>query len=220
MKESLARKLKTLGWVYEPFEFNLIALCNILNGNPVQSCPTAPVLQHLNMSDQLDARPLSLSAQHGAGAFPYHTDCAHHLVTPRYVCMRLVRSEGTCRPTLLKDVVPALTSECVETLFHETWIVNNGRGAFLAPLLERQASGLAIRYDEGCMRPGSPRNNRGRMLLHEALSSLETIEIHWRYGWVLVIDNHRFLHARASTPLAGRESVRTLERLLIMSRAL
>ena len=65
-------------------------------GHPYSSGDTS--VATLEPQDRHDAHPSSLSAIHGRGAFPLHTDGAHHPVPPDLV---LMESVGTIMPLIL-----------------------------------------------------------------------------------------------------------------------
>lgn len=156
------------------------------------------------------ARPRSLSALHGMGEQPLHTDGAHLQAPPDIVILHATEPNGT--PTLLwsemsKDTNPAypriVRPPC---LAGGVFVVASGSNRFLASAYDRRGG---FRYDPGCMTPADER-------AHEAVRHFESLsEGAHRHEWtardqVLVIRNRRTLHARAAVAEddAGRELTR------------
>jgi hypothetical protein len=72
-------------------------------GDVIPSRRGGPTLDLLQLVDSRSARPSSLSARYGTGAFPFHTDCAYYTVPPRFVLLRMGEGCSTDRPTYLLD---------------------------------------------------------------------------------------------------------------------
>lgn len=120
-------------------------------GRPVSARRRGPTVDRLTPTRSVDAAPRSLSAQYGTGAFPFHTDAAHHALPPRYVLLRLADGARTTTPTLLAVIdLAALSPQDRRTLTREQWLVNGGRGrVFYSPILDPRRQ--LIRFDPGCM---------------------------------------------------------------------
>lgn len=180
-------------------------------GTPVSVRPGGPATDRLTPVGVEDAQLRSLSAVHGLGAFPYHTDAAHHRLPPRYLVMRL--ADGACSetPTLLVDVdAMALGADEVRSLSRETWLVRGGFGrTFYAPVLDRAR--CLVRFDPGCMSQPSGTRLTGQGILEQRLKDSSAVEIHWNPGTTLVADNWRVLHSR---PAVVRGPQRVLQRTL------
>lgn len=149
----------------------------------------------------------SLSANHGLGKFPWHTDGAQRVRPPRWL---LLRSTGEPRePTLLLNGVHlAARSEFTADLSAASWLVRGAR-PFYAPIVSPREN--ALRWNPDLMRPRGSRapavDVRWRRLLAEA----KPIRHKWRPGEVLILDNWRWLHSRPA--IAASDQERRLERV-------
>jgi hypothetical protein len=145
-----------------------------------------------------DAHPRSLSATHGLGRQPLHTDGAHLKVPPHFAVLHAARPNGT--PTLLWSHSSPLTSPQDPAnprpsgLGAGLFVVRSGKDRFLAAAHDYREG---YRYDPGCM---TPCDQRAR----EAVRYFESLIVNaHRHEWtepdqVLVIDNRRALHARGA----------------------
>jgi hypothetical protein len=139
-----------------------------------------------------EARPNSLSSSYGKGAQPLHTDGAHLAEPPDFVL--LLAKQKSEVPTLLWKCeiihyqIPSYTD-----LKHGVFLVRNGSESFF----RTAASGLNLRYDPGCMTPCDQRARNAASFFAAVTKS--PAEHHWDTpDKVLLIDNRRVLHARAS----------------------
>jgi L-asparagine oxygenase len=149
----------------------------------------------------------SLSARHGLGAFPWHTDGAQRVRTPRWL---LMRSHGEPKtPTLLLDGTALATNGGITAeLAAASWLVQ-GTPPFYAPVIA--PNGEALRWNPDLMSPrgsrGAVADKRWRLLLAAA----EANRHQWRSGETLILDNWRLLHARP--PITADDPERQLERI-------
>jgi alpha-ketoglutarate-dependent taurine dioxygenase len=178
-------------------------------GEPIAARDAAPLPERLIPRDIDDAKPNSLSSRYGFGAFPFHTDAAHHVEPPRILLMRSVGASVDVA-THLVDLHGAV-GPCLSSLRGGTWIVNAGRTRFYAPVVGRRGRKPAVRFDPGCMRAVSPRAHEVERLLESVLATAGATPISWRRGKALIVDNWRCLHGRP--PASDRE--RVLERVLV-----
>lgn len=158
-----------------------------------------------------EARPQSLSALHGLGEFPAHTDCAHWPTPPRLLVM-YCKGNDACRSTLLYDwqnIVAHLTEP--STIFREVFLIKSGRHSFYDSIAARHRK--FVRFDRGCMYPTTPRSARVLGEVRRALSLAEPQEIAWSPGATLFVDNWRVLHARG---IADQSAERLLYRALFV----
>jgi alpha-ketoglutarate-dependent taurine dioxygenase len=148
----------------------------------------------------------TLTARHGLGAFPMHTDGAAQPIPPRWLVMRALAPTKTA--TFLYDATPAVLDPANHSLLRRPWAVTPGgaRQAFYAPTLQPLSCGWRIRYNRACMHPTAGTAEP------DCLTLLTGLEHHWRLDQVLIIDNWRMLHARG--PVATEES-RELERIAV-----
>jgi hypothetical protein len=142
------------------------------------------------------AHPNSLSAVHGLGQQPLHTDGAHLQVPPDVLVFIAERPSAT--PTQLwRPDAPGRRSGPLTmspaALDHGMFLVRNGRDSFYASA----QSESGYRYDPGCM---TPRDARAREV-HEYFEQQSSRAcVHkWSAAYqVLVVDNRRALHARSA----------------------
>ncbi len=139
------------------------------------------------------AHPRSLSAQHGLGAQPLHTDGAHLALPPEIVALQAQTLNRTA--THLWTVANTTASGAVvpwSALRHGVFLVSSG-GATVHAVA---ASNGRVRYDPGCMTPCDQRARRVASFFADALNDAHA------HAWdstreVLLIDNRITLHARA-----------------------
>jgi len=141
-----------------------------------------------------NAFPRSLSAMHGTGAFPLHTDGAHLAQPPRYIVLACVNPGHRPVPTMLARFDHLNLNEAnISALEAAPFIVRNGRRSFYVTPFD--ADKMRIRYDRGCMIPTAESSSVAR-LLDQALEQAPHHAIGWQPGDVVVIDNWRVLHGR------------------------
>jgi hypothetical protein len=107
-------------------------------GVPVRTRPGGALTERLRPTSVGDAPSRSLSRLHGLGVFPFHTDAAHHRLSPRYVLMRLADGSRSNTPTLLVDADPrSLSPSDTTSLARETWLIHGGFGrTFYSSILD------------------------------------------------------------------------------------
>jgi alpha-ketoglutarate-dependent taurine dioxygenase len=166
----------------------------------------------------LDAAPHSLSAVHGLGTFPFHTDAAHHKVPPRWLLLRCIDPGDSDRATLIIDSHDlVLDHEELREVGRAVWNVHTGFKSFLASALVRclnvRNTVMRLRYDPGCMTIADPSFADAAALLRDSLGKVPPSAIDWEPNHTLVVDNWRVLHARGDAKVddAGR---RHLQRVL------
>jgi Taurine catabolism dioxygenase TauD, TfdA family len=165
-----------------------------------------PAVTALMPTDPRHAPRRSLSAKYGKGAQPLHTDGAHLTEPPDFIVLANECPNDT--PTLLwrgRKVRDRIWFAFPEDLTHGVFLVSNGKDSFFSTARQ----GSRFRYDPGCMTPCDERARKAVSYFENAIKSAE--EHHWATpGQVLVIDNRRALHARAS---AVDEPGRELQRV-------
>jgi hypothetical protein len=180
-------------------------------GEPICVRPGGPTLETLKPLNRESASPRSLSAAHGLGTFPFHTDAAHHRSPPRYLALRLADHCCGVTPTLVIDADPQRFSAAERmTLRRETWLVQGGfNRTFYAPILDQR--GTILRFDPGCMVEPAGTQLVGHEILAQRFETAAAVS--WKPGTTLFVDNWRVLHARPAV-VRGDES-RTLVRMLL-----
>lgn len=159
------------------------------------------------------AKPNTLSSRYGTGGFPFHTDTAHWDRPARYLLLYCVSPGDGMRPTRLQDSRAwQLTDQEMDLACRALWAVGHRR-VRLAHLAVRVRGRLLVRYDMDCMRPMTSEASELKALLqHRIETTVETSNI-WEPGSLLVIDNHRMVHARGVAPKP--DANRLLKRILI-----
>lgn len=159
-------------------------------------------LQVLQPRRQSEARRRSLSALHGLGAQPLHTDGAHLYSPPDLVLLAAETPSST--PTLLWK--PIESQWCRDDATTGVFLVDGGTRRFLASA--EDATGL--RFDPGCMSPRDPFARRLAAAI--ASASQHATEHRWlRTDELLIIGNRTALHARA--PVSVGDLGRRLRRV-------
>ena len=149
-----------------------------------------PAVSTLRPTSAQTAKPRSLSATTGLGAQPLHTDGAHFRVPPDIVL--LYAEQPSTTPTML------LRNPLQDSPRHDgtagVFLVNGGDDRFLATAYDY---GHGLRFDPGCM---TPQDQRARGITQAIADAEVRAEAHiWSEpNIVLVIDNTRVLHGRAS----------------------
>lgn len=144
------------------------------------------------------ANPKSLSALHGLGEQPLHTDGAHLLEPPDMLV--LFSAEPNETATLLWSPSSPLTNpkyplySLPEALMGGIFLVRSGTDQFLATARTHEHG---FRYDPGCMTPHDERARAAVEYFQDAQARA------YRHEWTeprqaLFIKNRNVLHARAA----------------------
>lgn len=177
-----------------------------LLGTPLRSRDRTSGLERLVPMTASRAHARSLSAEHGLGKFPFHTDCAHWPKPPRWVFLWCDSDDETSRPTTLLRWSDVWTQAAYP--HPATFLVRNSRNSYFTVV------GSKARFDEGCMTP----RTRGAHLMSRTLDELsisgKVTRVSWTPGLVLIIDNHAVLHGRGEAAGASRGR-RVLQRAII-----
>lgn len=157
------------------------------------------------------APPRSLSAQHGCGPFPFHTDGAHLERPPNFLLMASKGVGDQRVPThVLRFPTTALSPQLSEDIRLGVFRVDAGANSFYTTSrYDDGVNGNCIRFDPGCMRPVDPRARR----LVQTISATSPDHSHSLTdpNEILIIDNLRVLHSRGDASHApGREIYRLL----------
>lgn len=191
----------------------MLSLANEL-GVPVPSRSGRPVVAELKPEPSHMASTSSMTSRFGLHAFPLHTDGAFHLIPPRFLILRCERDSVGGRPTTILDSHKFLTDGLRDQLQAHLWQVDV-RPAFYCSLL-REVRGLhCLRWDPNILRPAHRSAKLTSNDFCHALTSASIISISWRPNLTLVVDNWRFLHARADRPEGVDHEDRLLQRVLV-----
>lgn len=193
-------RAQAMGWV--KLRCSLVELRTQASAHGLVEAPSRigePAVQVLTPKTQKQARRRSLSAIHGVGTQPLHTDGAHQPAPPDFVV--LAASSASSTPTMLWRPPDDLWWREHATV--GVFLVDGGRRRFLATA--RDASGL--RYDPVCMTPLDSHARRLAAALDGA------VQLAYPHAWsdpeeLLLIANRTALHARAAvTPNDADRSV-------------
>ncbi|MGA5181326.1 hypothetical protein ACPCBF_16305 [Streptomyces pseudogriseolus] len=204
--EDLLKASKTQGWAV-----GQATMAQVRRGATMLQWTEVPIrrgglaLSTLRPLDQAEAEPNSLSARHGKGAQPLHSDGAHLRHPPDIVVLACETTSTT--PTRLwpRNRYGRYIGGLPEFVHHGVFLIASGKDSFFATATE----GGHLRYDSGCMIPCDARARQSAQYFADQESSVSEHE--WNEpGQVLLIDNRRVLHARAS---AEHEPEREIQRL-------
>jgi hypothetical protein len=196
MLESLAATAAKEGWAVGSGSMDqILAQASVLGWTEVPIRRGDHPVVTLRPVNPGDAPMNSLSAKYGKGAQPFHTDGAHLTKPPDVVVLLCDGSSDT--PTLLwRGMKHAPRRRLVlppEYARHGVFLVSNGKDSFFSTAF----SNSGFRYDPGCMIPCDARARETVRYFDNAIESSD--EHSWDVpGKVLLIDNRRALHARAS----------------------
>ena len=186
-------------------------------GRPVASASGRPLIDVLVPKAVEDSAHRTLSAIHGVGAFPFHTETAHWRKPVDLVVLRCVNPGAAGRSTRLIDGWKLnLDEEEIKRLSFSLMVVKNGARSFLAPLVERGQSKIRFRYDSGCMRPAFDKSAESFAQFADRLNASHFREIPWERNLTLILDNRRMLHARAAASTMDED--RQLERVYVVKQ--
>lgn len=207
MLEVLLNESRGRGWAAGQGTLGQVKLdAAMLGWTEVPTRRGGPTVSTLRPVDPAEAEPNSLSARYGRGAQPLHTDGAHLPHPPDIVVLTCETTSTT--PTRLwhrNNRVGRRAQGLPEFVRHGVFLISSGNDSFFAAACE----GRRMRYDPGCMLPCDARARQVVQFFEERERFAE--EHHWNEsGQVLLIDNRRVLHARAS---AAHEPQREIQRL-------
>lgn len=178
----------------------MIALAQSL-GRPLPAS-TGEMVRVLTPVDAKGALPGSLSAAHGRGAFPFHTDTAFWPRPARYLIMRVIGDRR--RPTKLlsfEQVWRRLDVAASSDVQQSVWRTRGGAVAFYCSMLLRTGPSYSWRYDAQTMVPANNAAIRAQLAMKAVVeSSKDQVSVSWSGTDCLVVDNWRIMHARAAAP--------------------
>lgn len=155
----------------------------------------------LRPTDRVQAPARTLSAVHGLGAQPLHTDGAHLWRMPDVIVLYAVQPNSTAK------VVWKLNHDYPSALLTGVFTVRGNERSFLAHALVNQR----LRFDPVCMSPADQLAKEAKAFLEDARADAHAHS--WNSGETLLfIDNRTALHGREAVfDVADAES-RVLER--------
>ena len=182
-------------------------------GAPVGERRNPLLVRTIRPQKSKNAPPNTLSSRYGLGPFPFHTESAYWRRPPRFLVLYCDSPGFGRRPTLLVDVAGwELSEKHVQKLRAGVW-KTGGTRPFLCSLIQHHEEGLRIRFDVECMKPMNRSAVDGSSLMNSRIRSSHPISIRWKRGDLLIVDNHRMLHARGAA--AELDHDRILVRVLV-----
>lgn len=198
---STLKEIELRGWCFTaPMSDGEITSLITKLGPVVTSARTNDNYVDLKPYEKQGAPRHSMSAHTGTGEQPMHTDAAFWPAPPRYVVLQcLATGEAPCPTRLWSVDLPRLARDYGTLIEKPNWIASGGGNMpFYCPILDRRGTTTRLRFDPLCMHAVG----RGSQTIGEMMEMLEgharRSAVEWTRGRVLLIDNWRCLHARAS----------------------
>ena len=212
----LLETLEDRGWARVPGitgTSDLLRLATSL-GKPVENARHALISQ-LRVVASMEARPMTLSARFGTGAFPLHTDTAFWPVPAKFL---VVLARGDIRRTTtvcsLRRILDLGGINLMKVIEKSVWIVRGNHGNFYRQMtLSTKGIRSGVRFDRQCMKPAnaSAREVAAYFDSDDCATVVEHVE--WRPHTAVVISNWHTLHGRGSRPV--NEEQRILQRIYV-----
>lgn len=172
-------------------------------GVPITLSSECPV-HFLTPAPKEHRTPNSYSGIYGLGAFPLHTDLAHHRVPPRYFMLRCSVPDDSVGTTLADsgEIIASVGASLLSRAVVQPRRPRNG----IRPLLRLFDPSLHLfRWDGEFIRPASDAGSQAVFAVSNALKRQRVTEMRLsRLGDLLVIDNWRMLHGRTPVPPSSR----------------
>lgn len=215
MVREIELNLATFGFHYSRNvdSTRLLQIAKVL-GKPAGELRSSAIVRKITPQPLHLAKPNTLSSRFGEGEFPFHTDTAYWEVPAKYVLLHCESPGSGARPTILIDIKSwDLTTDEKSNLCSEVWQTINGK-VFLCTVMSHSPHDRILRFDEACMRPVTRRAFLGHDLIRAKIGASRKTTIRWGKGDLLVIDNHRLLHARGAANKTDRD--RILNKILVV----
>jgi hypothetical protein len=194
----IAERISLSGWLKfkastgHNLEAEVLSLASSL-GEPVAG-RGGKVVERLAPQATNAAHAKSLSAIHGHGSFPLHTDGAHRLLPPRFLLLACANPGSVPVPTLLQRFSELRLSPKERALCETaTFLFRNGKHSFYSTVAGDRPF---IRFDEGCMMPLGPDGEAAASAVASSAALAAPIEIQWEAGDIVAVDNWKVLHGR------------------------
>ncbi|AWM78536.1 hypothetical protein HYN04_12700 [Phenylobacterium parvum] len=153
----------------------------------------------------------SLSAYHGLEPLPIHVELSHRMSPCRYVAFGCLDAGIPSVATTILDRLKLNFSRREQALLrHAVVLVRSGRRSFYSSILP--ADGRFLRFDANCMEAIDSYGRAAIQVVQDHIARSLPVQHHWRAGELLLLDNWRVLHGRAS---AEGSVGRRISRILI-----
>ena len=208
-------QLESAGWVQIHGISNDADLLEVARslGTPVRS-HEGGFIKSITPMSEAQAKPKTLSATHGIGPFPAHTDTAFWTLPCRYIVMRVV---GDIRrsTTVLRfaDIFHQCDRSDQSTAEHSVWRVNILGRQFYCSMRFQDSNSWGWRYDAQCMYPANSAAQKMYELIPRVIISTRQEIVNWSNDCAVVVANWRALHGRGSAP--SKEGTRELHRIYV-----
>jgi hypothetical protein len=214
----LLEDLRTKGWALVPgidTREHMLSLAKSL-GMPTET-DDGHLVKRLKPLDSINARSNTLSAHHGLGAFPLHTDTAFWPEPCRYLVLRVLGDKRRVTTVITFDDLFKCTIPDANSLAdHSVWLMKTGRKKFYCSMHFPCRRGKGWRYDPVCMVPANQSANEISREMYCLAHSGIGFPIPWEQGTAVVIDNWMALHGRGESP--ENEGARVLERIYVRTQ--
>lgn len=212
-----ANRVLLSGWEtldFEPGSLNIETFQTAVQslGRPLTSRHQTYGFEMLTPTSLEQAEPASQSCVYGLSKFPLHTDCAHMPLPPRLLIMYCVE-DTQIRPTTLLPwhvCLSSLAKSRKNFVSDATFVVKNGKNSYYTSIFWDDFSN--VKLDFNCIFPATKSAVQLKKTLLETFSTIDKIEVIWRPGRILILDNWRVLHGRGDASQSGN---RTLIRALL-----
>lgn len=212
----LLETLEDRGWACVPDitgASDLLRLATSL-GKPVRNAHHA-LISELRVAASVEARPMTLSAIFGTGAFPLHTDTAFWPTPAKFLVML---ATGDIRRTTtvcsLRRILDSGGTTLMNLIEKSVWIVRGKDGNHYGQMtLSTKGIRSGVRFDRQCMKPAnaSAKEVAAYFDTDDCAAIVEHLE--WRPQTAVVISNWHTLHGRGSRPVD--EQQRILQRIYV-----
>lgn len=164
-----------------------------------------------------EARPRSLSARYGTGAFPHHSDFAFRPTPPRLIVLVNSGARSFRRTTALSSLrgLPDMLDRSLTT---SMWHLHTARGAFLVSGRYTLGRHIVGRWDVEFLQPSNSAAWACTDALPATLSERQ-VEHVWGPMTALIVDNWNCTHARSPSAGPADDEQRRLTRYEVWHHA-
>jgi L-asparagine oxygenase len=211
---TVVRALRSNGFYYGPQWTSDEAFGVAMRLGPLRwEARDTRITRVISPSDYRYAPSNTLSSRYGLGAFPPHTDTAYWRRTAKYVLLRCIHPGHGGRVTEIFDSRQwKIGTDTRDLICGAVWAAQ-AQKPFLCTIAETSRGQLAFRYDMNCMVPVTKDGGCSKDVMDDLIASSGRELIRWRQGDLLVLDNHRCIHARGMSSLPDGD--RALEKILV-----